>query len=207
MIWRKLVIYVSYLVKIADYLKRKVDAENRSLRTFNASLQQELADLRDNHSVLTRNTSQMNASQRAEITTLSHQNSLLQSERDQFKLLADERHITIQRLQIQYDELVANQEQYSRRTAEDESLSVVREELNRQASHLRNLESINTKLKVELSILRERHRSVEVLREENLGLVQKLTTLDELRTKVIRLEAELEAGRQEREKWYVANDS
>jgi hypothetical protein len=75
-----------------------------------------------------------------------------------------------------------------------------------QAAYLRSLESINTKLMAELGILRERHRSVEVLREENHGLKQKIIMLDELRTKVISLEAELEAGRQERENWYVSND-
>ena len=178
-----------------------MDAENRSLRTSNASLQQELADLHDTHSVLSRHTGQTIASQKTQITALGHQNSLLQDECDQFKQLANDRNIAIQELQARYDELIANQEQVSRRVAEDESMSVVREELHRQAAYFRSLESINTKLEAELHILRERHRSVEVLREENHGLKQKLALLDELRTKVISLEAELEAGRQEREKW------
>jgi mitotic spindle assembly checkpoint protein MAD1 len=208
MIQQRLVIYPLCLVfdKIVDYLKRKVDAENRSLRTSNASLQQELADLHDSHSVLARSTSQTITSQKTQITALSHQNLLLQEERDQFKHLADERNLTIQELQTRYDELVANQEQVLQREAEDESMSVVREELHRQAAYLRSLESINTKLTAELSILRERHRSVEVLREENHGLMQKIAMLDELQTKVIRLEAELQAARQEREEWYVSNN-
>jgi len=186
-----------------DCLKRKVDAENRSLRSSNSSLQQELADLLDTHSVLSRNTGQTIASQKTHITTLSHQNSLLQEECDQFKQLANERNVAIQDLQARYDELIGNQEHVSRGLAEDESMSIVREELHRQAAYLRSLESVNTKQKAELGILRERHRSVEVLREENHGLKQKLAMLDELRTKVTSLEAELEVGRQEREKWYV----
>lgn len=83
-------------------------------------------------------------------------------------------------------------------------MAVVQEELQRQAAYLQNLEATNTKLNAELGILRERHTSVEVLREEKRGLEQKVSILEELRTKVIALEAELEIGRQEREKWYVA---
>lgn len=194
----------SILFIIANSPKRKMDTESRSLRTSNALLQQELADLQDSYSDLARNTGQTIASQKTQITSLSHQNSLLQEERDQFRHLADERNFIIQDLQTQYDELIATQDQVSRRVADDESMSLVREELHRQAAYLRNLESINTKQSAELSILRERHRNVEVLREENHGLKQKITMLEELRTKAIRLEAELEAGRQEREKWYAA---
>jgi len=80
-------------------------------------------------------------------------------------------------------------------------MTVVREELHRQAGYLRNLESTNAKLNSELNILRERHASVEVLREEKRGLERKVTMLEEMRNKVIRLEAEVEAGRQERETW------
>jgi len=80
-------------------------------------------------------------------------------------------------------------------------MAVVREELHRQAGYLHNLESTNAKLNSELNILRERHASVEVLREEKRGLERKVIMLEEMRNKVIRLEAEVEAGRQERETW------
>jgi len=80
-------------------------------------------------------------------------------------------------------------------------MAVVREELHRQAGYLRNLESTNAKLNSELNILRERHASVDVLREEKRGLERKVIMLEEMRNKVIRLEAEVEAGRQERETW------
>ena len=82
-------------------------------------------------------------------------------------------------------------------------MSVVREELHRQANYLRTLESTNAKLTSELTILRERQSSVEVLKEENRGLEKKMQVLEELRTKVVRLEAEVEAGRREREEWYL----
>ena len=81
-------------------------------------------------------------------------------------------------------------------------MSVVREELHRQANYLRTLESTNAKLTSELTILRERQTSVEVLREQKRGLEKKVQVLEELRTKVVK-EAEVEAGRREREDWYL----
>ena len=44
--------------------------------------------------------------------------------------------------------------------------------------------------------------SVEVLREQKRGLEKRVQVLEELRTKVVKLEAEVEAGRREREDWY-----
>ena len=75
-------------------------------------------------------------------------------------------------------------------------MSVVREELHRQANY-RTLESTNSKLISELTVLRERQTSVGRKR----GLEKRVQVLEELRTKVIRLEAEVKAGRREREDW------
>lgn len=80
---------------------------------------------------------------------------------------------------------------------------MVREELHRQADYLRALESTNAKMSMELNGLRERHASIEVLREEKRGLERKVKVLEELREKVVKLEAEVEAGRREREEWSV----
>ena len=90
-----------------------------------------------------------------------------------------------------------------RRVSEEENMSVVREELHRQANYLRSLESTNAKLTSELTVLRERQTSIEVLKEAKRGLEKKVQVLEELRTKVVRLEAEVEAGRREREEWYL----
>lgn len=80
-------------------------------------------------------------------------------------------------------------------------MAVVREELHRQANYLRTLESTNAKLTSEINVLRERNTSVEVLREEKRGLERKVQMLEDLRTKVVKLEAEVAAGRREREEW------
>ena len=89
----------------------------------------------------------------------------------------------------------------ARQGAEEENWSVVREELHKQADYLRTLEGTNAKMSMELNNLRERQASVEVLKEEKRGLERKVKVLEELREKVVKLEAEVEAGRREREEW------
>ncbi|KAJ7165022.1 spindle assembly checkpoint component Mad1 [Mycena filopes] len=178
----------------------KKDSELRTLRTSLTALREEFADLQDAHSSLSRNTSQTIASQKSQITTLTRQASLLEEEVSQFKLLAEERSQTIDEIQVQFQELSTSGDNH---VAEQENndMAVVRDELHRQAAYLRTLESTNAKLSSELAILRERHTSIEVLREEKRGLERKLLPLEGLREQVVKLEAQVEAGRQERETW------
>ena len=58
---------------------------------------------------------------------------------------------------------------------------------------------------IELNTLRERHTAMEVLREEKRALERRAFAADELRDTVVRLEAEVEAARAEREAWCVPN--
>jgi len=83
------------------------------------------------------------------------------------------------------------------------SMNVVRDELHRQAGYLRALESTNVKLSAELAALRKRQTSIEVLKEEKRGLETKVRVLEELREQIVRLQAEVEAGRRERDAWYL----
>ena len=69
---------------------------------------------------------------------------------------------------------------------------------------MRQLEDANAKMIAELNILREKQTSVEVLKEHKRDLERKLRGAEELREQVVKLEAELEAARKEREEWYVA---
>ena len=55
-----------------------------------------------------------------------------------------------------------------------------------------------------MSALREPHSAIEVLREENRALERGAASADELRETVVRLEAEVEAVRAEREAWCVS---
>ncbi|KAJ7777883.1 spindle assembly checkpoint component Mad1 [Mycena maculata] len=176
------------------------DNELRTLRNSLTTLREEFADLQDTHSSLSRSTSQTIASQKSQITTLIRQASLLEEEVSQFRLLAEERSQTIEEIQVQFQELSTSPND---KAAEQETtdMAVVREELHRQATYLRTLESTNAKLTSELAVLRDRHTSIEVLREEKRGLERKLKPLEDLREQVVKLEAQVEAGRQERETW------
>ena len=83
----------------------------------------------------------------------------------------------------------------------DNDWKVVRDELTRQASYLRNLESSNARMTGELDQLRQRNKNIEVLEEQKRDLERKLENTDSLRQSVARLEAEVEAARKEREEW------
>ncbi|PBK75897.1 hypothetical protein ARMSODRAFT_985641 [Armillaria solidipes] len=172
--------------------KKKTDAELRSLRANLTTLREEYEELQDSHSALSRSTSQTSATQESKITTLTRQVQLLEEELVQTKELAEERLRSMHDLQ----ESINNLEEPPRRE-DNEDMTIIREELRRQATYLRQLESEN----VELRVLKARSQSIEVLKEEKRGLERKLRVMDELRHQVVELEAQVEAGRQERQEW------
>ncbi|KAH6874839.1 hypothetical protein BKA70DRAFT_1449268 [Coprinopsis sp. MPI-PUGE-AT-0042] len=141
---------------VHDQAKRKTDTGIRTARTLLTALHEEFADLQDMHSALSRLTSQTIASQKSQLTTLNHRRS---------RILGN--------LRAQYDELVSQQDWLMQYEAEQEGMGVVREELHRQAEYLRTLEAKNVKLTSELSYLRERNQSIEILREEKRVLERK----------------------------------
>jgi mitotic spindle assembly checkpoint protein MAD1 len=186
------------------YFQRKTDSDLRSLRNSLSSVREELADLQDEHSSLQRSTTQTIASQKSQITTLTHQVSLLQEELLQTHEIANARSVTIDSLEAQLSDLSTSQTSLIHSTSEEqEDMRIVREELHRQAEYLRTVESKNTKLTAEVNVLRTKETSVEVLREEKRGLERKVRVMEELREKVVKLEAEVETGRREREAWFV----
>ncbi|KAJ7057139.1 spindle assembly checkpoint component Mad1 [Mycena amicta] len=152
------------------------DQELRTLRSNLTALREEFDELKDTHATLSRTSAQTIASQKSQITTLTRQSTLLEGEVTQFRLLAEERSQTLEEIQGQLDEM----ESVPRPIADQEEKDM----------HIS-----------EVTILRERHTSIEVLREENRSLERKLRHLEELEEKVIQLEAQLEAGRRQRETW------
>ena len=157
----------------------------------------------DKHSILNRNTTHTIATQKAELVTLRRQVEVLAEEVDEFRQIADQKSHALEELQEQLDDLSTTQANTSRREVEDESWTVVREELHRQANHVRTIEAANAKMSGELAILKQRHANIEVLKEQKRELERKVGVVEELREKVVKLEAELEAARKEREAWYV----
>lgn len=181
----------------------KLEADLRSLRTALSTLREEHADLLDTHSSLSHTHAQSSSSRHALVSTLTSQASHLESALAESRTLAEDRLRTITELHTQLDEADVQRESTAKRAEEEQSMGVVRQELQRQAGYLRGLERTNAKLQGELNVLRERHVSIEVLREEKRALEKKVGRMDELRDQVTRLEAEVDAGRREREAWFV----
>ncbi|KAI0641696.1 MAD-domain-containing protein [Trametes meyenii] len=181
--------------------KRKADNEIRTLRASLQTLREQHVDLEEENSSLALNTSRTITAQKSQIATLSRQVALLGDELSGFKRLAEERAQAFDTLQAQFDDLTASQSSFSANVAQDEDWTIVREELHRQNKHMRQLESANAKMTVELNALRERHTSVEVLKEQKRELERRVRGAEGLREKVIKLEAELDAARKEREEW------
>lgn len=149
----------------------------------------------------------MSASHKAQSSVLARQNNALEQEVVEFRALAEERGAAIQDLQQRLDDAHAATDSSVRSTSENENWSVVRDELQRQAGYLRSLESTNAKLTTELTRYKDRHASVEVIREEKRALESKVAMMEGLREKVAGLEAQVEAARREREDWQVVIQS
>ncbi|KAG2135571.1 mitotic checkpoint protein-domain-containing protein [Suillus cothurnatus] len=187
--------------------KRKADLELRQLRSSLATVQENLAKLEDEHSNLSRSHSQSFASYKSQSLVLARQNAALEKEVADLRAIAEERGNTVQDLQQQLDDAHATTDSSAKSSNENENWSVVRDELQRQAGYLRSLESINAKLTTELARYKDRHTSVEVLREEKRTLESKVAIMEGLREKVAKLEAQVEAARQERKDWQVPTQS
>ncbi|KAF8581961.1 hypothetical protein K439DRAFT_1618637 [Ramaria rubella] len=187
--------------------QKQTTAALRNLRIELSTLRDEHAELQESHSTHVRTSAQTINSQKSHLLELTRQAATLEEELTSVKQLAEEHKSNAQELREQLEELALEKGDSSHRSAEDEGWHVVREELHRQAAYMRTLESQNAKLTGELLSLKERHTSVEVLKEEKRDLERKLRAADDLREMVARLEAEVEAGRLEREHWADAQNS
>ncbi|KAH0835724.1 spindle assembly checkpoint component Mad1 [Lanmaoa asiatica] len=181
--------------------KKNAEADLRSLRDAIATLRNENIELEESYSALQRTHTQLLSAQKAESSTLTRRNAELEQELVEYRAISEEREATIQVLQQKLDEAEVTSEPMLRRHNEDENWGVIRDELHRQASYLRSLETTNAKLNAELGRYKDRHANLEVLREEKRALERKVLVVDELREKVISLEAQVEAARQERQEW------
>ncbi|OJT05808.1 Spindle assembly checkpoint component mad1 [Trametes pubescens] len=186
--------------------KRKTDGELKTLRASLQTLREQHLDLEEENSSIARSTSQTITAQKSRISILSGQVSLLEHEVAEFRRLAEERARAFEELQAQFDDLGASQSSFVQNGAQDEDWTVVREELHRQAKYMRQLETANAKMTTELNNLREKQTSVEVLKEQKRELERKVRGAEEMRDKVVKLEAELDAARKEREEWASSSE-
>jgi mitotic spindle assembly checkpoint protein MAD1 len=133
---------------------------------------------------------------------MSRQVSALTQELTECKHIAEDHRARFQEMEQQLEILRdAPGPSNSNSAAVDADMTLIRDELHRQAGYMAKLEKTNMKLEVELGVLRQQHASVEVLREEKRALEKKARMYDESHERAVRLEAELEAVKREREQW------
>jgi mitotic spindle assembly checkpoint protein MAD1 len=168
------------------------------------SLREDHADLQAKYDALSHATPQKLAAQAAGLTAPQRHVESLTTELHEAHEAAAAHNVKVLRLQSALDSHDATQTDLSRHEGEEASWSVLCAELTRQAEHTRHLEAAHARAMAELSALHERRTAIKVLREENCALGRRAASADELRETVVRLEAELEAARAEREAWCVS---
>ncbi|KAG8977569.1 coiled-coil domain-containing protein mad1, partial [Tulasnella sp. 427] len=182
--------------------KKDLDRTVRTLRATLNQLQTEHDDLEGEFTNLRRSTSSSIASQKASLSTLERKVSLLEDELQRTRQIADQHKETARNLRDQVESLESQQADTSRTSnGGDENWQVIREEMHRQTAHWKSLESTNAKLTAEVHSLRAKQQSVEVLREENRSLQQRLLKALEQEETIARLQGEVDAARREREEW------
>ena len=150
----------------------------------------------------------MISGQKSQLAELTRQAKFFEDESIRWKGIAEEKSQRLRELEEENDALESHKIPQNPATMDpttDNDWKVVRDELTRQASYLRNLESSNARMTGELTQLRQRNESIEVLKEQKRDLERKLVNTDSLRESVVRLEAEVEAARKEREEWCVGS--
>ncbi|KAF9220671.1 hypothetical protein BS17DRAFT_786937 [Gyrodon lividus] len=181
--------------------KSKAEVDLRTLRESLATLRDDHIEVEGAYTALQRSHAQLLASQKAQSSTLTQRNAELEQELAEYRTIAEERDAMIQVIQQKLDEADAANDPIPRRHDEDENWGVIRDELHRQASYLRSLETTNARLNAELGRYKDKHANLEVLREEKRALERKVSIMEDLREKVVSLEAQVEAARRERQEW------
>lgn len=82
-----------------------------------------------------------------------------------------------------------------------EDVARVERELKNQVAYIKQLESTNRQLSADSRHFKEVYRNTEILKEEKVGLEQKLKMLDDLRTKCGMLEVQKEVLVKEKQQW------
>lgn len=179
-------------------------AEIQRLRASLLRLEEDKSNLDEVHSQLSRSTTQTIIGQKSQLAELTRQAKFFEDESVAWKRNAEETNQRLRELEEENDALKSRKASETPPTTDpstDNDWKVVRDELTRQASYLRNLESSNARMSGELVQLRQKNESIEVLKEQKRDLERKLENTDSLRQSVVRLEAEVEAARKEREEW------
>ena len=189
----------------------------RNLRTELTSAKAAHADLEDEHLDMKSENESLIATQKSQLVTFERQVDLLREELERSKELVQQQREAARQWREQLEEL-ENLKTTSR--TDDDSWGVIREELHReslviilsgcwlfhyvgQTAHIKELETVNLGLTAEVHTLRSKSGNVEILKQANADLENKVRKLEGIKERAAGLEAEVDAARKEREQWCV----
>ncbi|KZW01952.1 hypothetical protein EXIGLDRAFT_736697 [Exidia glandulosa HHB12029] len=181
--------------------KASLEEQVREHRSAAEVAQQELEEERDVHIALSRKYSNLVAKYESQMSLAARKTELLDEQLRAATATAEEKSAAVNRLQSQVDDLLAKHTEEARRAQEENNWTLIREELHRQATHVKKIEVERDRALSELRVLRSRADAADVLREEKHSLEKKLRTAEQYRDQVARLQAEVDAAHKERADW------
>lgn len=152
------------------------------------------AQLQEEFSALKRSTSQIINEQKVHLLDMTRQAGQFEEEVKQFKELLEERDqmVSILRSELDGKDASATLELPPEMSVEKDTQGwkIIQDELHRQTSYIQKIDVENLRLKAEVVTMKDRHESIQVLREENRQLENRLKRMDDLRHRVIELEGD-----------------
>lgn len=165
-----------------------------------ATLRQEQIEIQEENAKLKSSCArQLSTSQNTPNSILTRRNAELEQELTRYKAVVKEKETSVQVLQQKVDQFEAAGDVAQKGSEKDKDWGVIKDELHRQASYMRSLESTNARLSAELTRYKNRYSNIEILREEKLALERKVSVTQELRERVVTLEGQVEAARREQQ--------
>ncbi|KAF9907002.1 coiled-coil domain-containing protein mad1 [Linnemannia zychae] len=186
-----------------DSIQSKIASNEiiKNLRDENMSVKDRLSQLqeesREKQSELTQRVRTLTAS-------LTHQQQTLAETQDSSHSqnnLVSEKHQKLVEALDRIMELEDQNRQLKLNTQGMEDVMRVQKELQNQVAYIKQLEGANRQLTSECKHLKETYRNIEVLKEEKLGLEQKLKLMDDLRIKCGKYEVQNGVLLKEKEQW------
>ncbi|GJJ14107.1 hypothetical protein Clacol_008364 [Clathrus columnatus] len=182
------------LRKDAENERKQAAAALSALRSQLAIQTEEHAQLQQDFSSLKRTTSQTINEQKIHLLDVTRQAAEFEEEIKQLKEALEERDEMVYILRSELDGKDTSSTLEAppdiNTNSDTQGWKVIQEELHRQASYIQKTSTENLKLKAEVASLKERHESIQVLREEKRQMEGRLRNMDDLRRQVVELGSE-----------------
>ncbi|KAG0048045.1 coiled-coil domain-containing protein mad1 [Gryganskiella cystojenkinii] len=210
-----------FLYEQKKNLQQKVQAMEKESLDYKSTTTDVISNLREENFRIKEELSQLRGQSRAteselshKVRTLSasllhHQETLSQTQGDSASQssLAEQKHKQLTTAHGLITDLEDQIRQLRQNVQGQDDVVRVQRELKTQVAYIKQLEATSRQLTAECRHYKDLYRNAEVLKEEKVGLEQKLKMQDELRTKCAKLDVENEILRKEKEQWAVFLES